>query len=384
LRDWLKCAAGWLFFLALMALPSCHLRSGFVAGGNLGRGPLPHGSAIFCDIENRAIERRCATATDTMVGIRMAAAAIALVREDTSNIGLDYSPAARAALGCGEEPVAIEFLCPFPEGCAVCINCESVIGPSPAPYPDVLAACVDHCEDINGDVPDETPPTPEVAAFCASTDHARVSTNTSGCVAGACLDAGSLRTDFVDPRRALEPVEWTDLVGTAADTNTLTRTAATSVPSDFDAGAASLQTIAGGDGWVEFTAVQTDHTRMLGLATGASPDADPTLNDIDFAISLSSDGHVFIVEGGTVVPGPNPDQSFVTYASGDRFRVKVTDNFDGTAEVTYFYIPAVCAEVLCDGVPLRVAGPGTYPLRVDASLREVDAALDNVLVVRIK
>src|SRR6185436_828191 len=116
---------------------------------------------------------------------------------------------------------------------------------------------------------------------------------------GAPLDS------FEDPRRQPDPVNWVSHQGTEEidpDNNTLIRTAATTVPvSAFDAGAASNQTVTRGDAYVEFIAVQTNKTRMLGFAMGTTPDWDPTLNDIDFAISLSSDGHVFVVENGTPV-----------------------------------------------------------------------------------
>src|SRR4029077_14043530 len=105
------------------------------------------------------------------------------------------------------------------------------------------------------------------------------------------------------------------------------------------------------------------------------PDDDPTMNDIDFAISLSSDGHVFIRESGTVVPGPNSDLSFTTYNLGDHFRITLTDKLNGTAEVKYFY----CAGAVCEATPLRTASStATYPLRVDASLREEGARLTDV------
>src|SRR6185503_15036299 len=106
----------------------------------------------------------------------------------------------------------------------------------------------------------------ELRQYCSEKAHASI--NTSGCVDDACTDEGAIRTDFVDPRRKLEPVEWGDLVGTAAggtDNNTLTRTAATGEPPMFDAGAASQQTVTTGDAWVEFTVVATDKTRAVGF-----------------------------------------------------------------------------------------------------------------------
>ena len=92
----------------------------------------------------------------------------------------------------------------------------------------------------------------------------------------------------MDPRKTPEAVIWTSLVGvgvSGADSNTLTRTAVAT--GDFDAGAASTQTITHGDGYVEFTATETNKGRMCGLSTGGPPDADPTSGDMGFGINLN-------------------------------------------------------------------------------------------------
>src|SRR6185436_8137220 len=98
----------------------------------------------------------------------------------------------------------------------------------------------------------------------------------------------------------------------------------------FDAGAASTQTITRGDGYVEFTATETDKARILGLSTGAPPDAVPTDADIRFGFRLSAGGHVLVSENGTLVtpPDANPNFWFGDYVSGDRLRITVTDNFN--------------------------------------------------------
>ena len=58
----------------------------------------------------------------------------------------------------------------------------------------------------------------------------------SGCFDNACSDGGTLRSDFVDPRRTPEAVAWGDLIGTTAAANSLTRTAPTT--GNFDGTAA--------------------------------------------------------------------------------------------------------------------------------------------------
>jgi hypothetical protein len=130
--------------------------------------------------------------------------------------------------------------------------------------------------------------------------------------------------------------------------------------------------------------VAVDTARAAGLSVGDGADGDPTLDGIGFAVRLSPAGDVFIHESGVEQVSGNPNNVFATYASGDRIRVTFTDNFDGTTTIGYFLIPAACQGPLCQGMPLRTAGPASYPLRVDASLRTPGAVLDDVRVVRIK
>jgi hypothetical protein len=370
----LKSTLGWLGLAAFLTLPNCTLdRSVIVPPARFNPGTQPWDSAIFCDVESQAVARHCASPAEVSTGIPLAQAAVALVKGQSDNVGLDYSPAAIAAAGCAPgQPVAITFLSPFPEGISKCLNCGGVIGPV---YTDVNAACVDVCRDMNfgGD------------AFCAdSTKIHRASTNAGSCFAGACT-GNALSSSFVDPRRAPEPVNWTSLVGVAtsgADSNTLTRTAAST--GAFDAGAASTQFITRGDGYVEFTASETNTGRMCGLSTGGPPDPDPSSNDLGFAITLTAIGGVRIFESGVVVDGPNPDTTFASYASGDRLRVSVADNFDGTGRITYSLIPASCAGAGCDGMVLRTVSGAAYPLRVDATFNQQGGTLTDVRIVRIK
>jgi hypothetical protein len=58
-------------------------------------------------------------------------------------------------------------------------------------------------------------------------------------------------------------VGWTNTVGVSASTNNLTKTADDGWG---NAGAVSTQTIASGDGYVEFTASETTSYRLLGLS----------------------------------------------------------------------------------------------------------------------
>src|SRR5262249_53274247 len=138
--------------------------------------------------------------------------------------------------------------------------------------------------------------------------------------------------------------------------------------------------------YVEFTATETNRARVLGLSTGAPPDGDPSDADISFGIRLSAGGNVLISENGILQTPPdgNPNLWFTSYGAGDRLRVAVTDNLDGTAYISYSIFPPGCPTFVCAGLPLRRTGPAPYPFRVDASLRDVGATVTNVRIVRIK
>ena len=372
---------GWLVPLLYLTLPNCTLpTTGLPSDGPPPVPPdgPPLNNAIYCDIEAPTPPRRCATQDDLDMGaIYLSEAALALVKGDTSFFVLDGSPAKRA-LCEGNMPELIEYASPFPKGTPKCVNCGGQVGPRLA-FESEQAACVSKCVELF----------PGEDAFCA--EHARVSTNANSACGNpafqnACTDAGMESPDFEDPRKDTEPVMWRDLSMFAQEAgtgNSLEKPLAAPGTGDFDEGAASEQSITKGDGYVEFTAVQTDTARAAGLSVGDGPDNDPTLDGIGFAVRLSPAGDVFIHESGVEqVSGPN--NVFATYQSEDRIRVTFTDNFDGTATIGYFLIPAACKGPLCQGMPLRTAGPAAYPMRVDASLRTPGAILDDVRVVRIK
>ena len=129
---------------------------------------------------------------------------------------------------------------------------------------------------------------------------------------------------------------------------------------------------------------------MIGLREScADPvscqDTDYGLSGIGFAISLNNTNGVYVLEAGTplVVQGPFGDP----YTAGERFRVRATDNHDGTATITYSRLTADCDDgtVCAEDVFFTHVGPSpSYPLRVDAIFREQNATLDDVTLVRIK
>ena len=110
----------------------------------------------------------------------------------------------------------------------------------------------------------------------------------------------------------LETLVWTSSAGVSIEGARLRKTAA----DGWNAHASSTQTISDLDGWMEFTAVETNTKRVAGLKTSGTA-SDYT--EIDFAIELGSSGTVTIWELGT------SRGTFGSYASGDRFRVEIQD-----------------------------------------------------------
>lgn len=386
---WLR--VGWFWPLALLALPNCFLDATGIDSGidhafDPGSGLLT--SAIMCQIPKpESIQSvQCATPADEQAGISLTAAAVALAQGENNVIGLDYSPDALNA--CGGSPRKILFFGTFPDGFAVCLNCGTQI---PTIYNDANDVCLAQCQDLiqfgndsfNSEL--ETP-----LDYCK--DNAKVATNfsKSTCFDNACSDGGTLLTDFDDPRRTPENVVWKDMIGTADAGNDLTRTAPETGPdaSDYNAGAASGQFIESGDGWVEFSAAETDLGHVLGLSsqTTGVPDTDPSLDDVHYGISLNLDGNVYVIESATFVPGPEINNSYGPYTAGERYRVAFTDNHDGTASVSYYRVNGPCALGTACNVTLLAthSGAAPYPLRVDATFRQQNATVTNVTLVRIQ
>ena len=370
----------WFSFWAavLLVLPNCSFSLGIPgANTNLDPGATPHTSAVFCDIR---LARRCATPEDREMGTRLSAAGVALVAGQVgTNIGLDDSPAALAA--CGGVPRAVIFQDTFPRGMPVCVNCGAII---PAVYGDANDVCRARCYDLFGTVnaegafmPDK-PPSVDVINFCGA--NARASTNfpLTSCFEGACTTMGLLDSSFADPRWHPEPVDWTNLNGVIASGGTLTRTAPYTGFSD--AGASSSQLIAGGDAYLEFTATETNTARTAALSSGAPPAGGIAFNDMDFGILLLDNAGILVVENGPAVG------TFGNYAAGDKFRVKLRDNFDGTATVSYARVTGPCV----DGSPCNEtvfytsSNTATYPVRVDAMFRETGGTVTEARIARIR
>jgi hypothetical protein len=384
-------SAGWVLPLALLALPACGNLFGLIHVTDPGPSPT---SMILCDIQQPP-GPQCATPQEVDMGIRLEAAATALVSGESTPFGLDYSQAALDA--CGGLPRKIVFQAPFPDGFQGCLDC-GVIG---SRYSDAAAFCLAKCTDLlAGD-----------STFCTQPGVVRVATNFvpegGACYADACFAEGTPKPDFADSRRHPEPVAWEDLanltpaaVNVTADGATLTRD--TTAQNQFDAGAdAPSQMITHGNAYVEFTAGGTKATttaRLCGLSEGPG-DSNPTVSNIAFALDLFANGCLYVFEKGVQAKGPiqtcTVTDAVGAYAQGEVFRVRVTDNLDGTgpyapmgghATVTYTRLMGSCLDghVCAEETLWTSQSIAQYPLRVDSSFREQYGQLTNVRIVRIR
>lgn len=158
---------------------------------------------------------------------------------------------------------------------------------------------------------------------------------------------------------APQPVTWQNPAGVTASANNLTKNGAAS----WDAGASSTQSIASGDGYIEFTAGNVSD-RMCGLSQG---DSSQHYNDIDFAIYPNSGNYVDVYEGGTLKWG-----GVVQYQPGDRFRVAVEGGV-----IKYYKVGAggALSHLYTSSVSPQ------YPLLADTSLYTTGAQVTNVTIV---
>lgn len=147
-------------------------------------------------------------------------------------------------------------------------------------------------------------------------------------------------------------VTWTNTVGVSASGNNLTKTGATG----WNAGAVSSQSIASGNGYVEFTASETASNRFCGLSNG---DSDQSFYDIDFGLYLTGGG-VAIYESGTL------RGSFGAFSTGDVFQVKVEGGV---------------VKYVKNGTVIYTSGVSpTYPLLVDTSMYDTGSTISNVKI----
>jgi hypothetical protein len=158
---------------------------------------------------------------------------------------------------------------------------------------------------------------------------------------------------------------WTNVSNVTVNGNTLTGTG-----NAQNAGAQSNETL-NGDGYVEFTAVETDKMRAIGLDSGN--EGGNTFQNIDFAIVLrqasapGANAVAEVWEHGAYV-------SDVPYAAGDRFRIAVENGV-----VKYYKTTNGQPQQ----IPARDTAVATYPLHVDAALYDENATLAEVTGRRV-
>ena len=149
-----------------------------------------------------------------------------------------------------------------------------------------------------------------------------------------------------------EKVTWLDQVDTEIKANALEKTGG----KGWHSGAASQQYVPG-DGAVEFTVRDDNHTLVLGLS---GTNADPGYKDIDYAIYVSSNGSFNVYEDGF------NKGSFGAYHGKDIFRIERQGS-----EITY----------LRNCEPFFVSKkPSTGRLFLDVSLYSIGAQIVNAVI----
>jgi hypothetical protein len=171
--------------------------------------------------------------------------------------------------------------------------------------------------------------------------------------AGATLMNARVESCVPGNVTCMPPETWKNVGLASAGWNWLTRRPGT----DWSAGASSVEEIAAGDGYIEFSTAETNKSKMGGLSHG---DDHRDWTDIDYAIFMAEGGFLQIYEGGAF------RGDFGSYAAGDVFRVEVSGG-----QVKY----------LKNGQVLHAsAAPPTYPLVLDTSLLHGGATITNASV----
>jgi polyvinyl alcohol dehydrogenase (cytochrome) len=147
---------------------------------------------------------------------------------------------------------------------------------------------------------------------------------------------------------------WTNTINCTATGNSLQKTAGRDDTSD--AGARSLQSIAAGDAYIEFTVAEANKTLFCGL-THAAIGTD--FAEIDFAIKLTNFNVAEVREN-------NVYKTDVPYKTGDVFRIAVESG------VVRYYKN--------DTLFHTSAKNPTYPLIVDVTLLMRGARLENAVI----
>jgi len=154
---------------------------------------------------------------------------------------------------------------------------------------------------------------------------------------------------------AQQNVSWTNVSSTITVTaNSIQKTSGTNA---WDAGAVSTQTIASGNGYVDFVPGENVTWRMCGLGNG---DSSTYYSDIEYAFFMDGGGGLSIYESG------NYRGAFGAYAASDHLKVAVENGVvKYYRNATVLYTSTVAPQ---------------YPLLVDTSLNTVNAGVYNVVI----
>lgn len=145
-------------------------------------------------------------------------------------------------------------------------------------------------------------------------------------------------------------VTWSSLVRTTVTGTTIFKS--TGRTGRADAGAVSSQTIAAGNGHLEFRSPETWSERAVGLSRG---NTDTSVSDIDYAVRFASNGWAQVRENGNL-------KASVTYAAGDVFKIAVQGS-----SVVYYKNGAVI---------YTSSRTPSYPLLVDTSFTTLNGTID--------
>src|SRR5690349_18110822 len=100
------------------------------------------------------------------------------------------------------------------------------------------------------------------------------------------------------PKASDQGVAWTNMVNLTVNADVLQKTGG--CDGCEDAGASSQQSLAQGDGYVEFTVGESDTFWVAGLSHG---DSDTSIADIDFAWRFNGAGWADVLENGVYQSG---------------------------------------------------------------------------------
>lgn len=187
-------------------------------------------------------------------------------------------------------------------------------------------------------------------APCRAIESGGVTTLAEGCFTTDTTLTLSATTEFApsgligidDERISYTGKTATSLTGCtrgAAANNTITKNTGST---NFDSGAASVQTIAG-DGGVAFSVLELGTSRLCGLSNS---NADVDYQTIGYALALGGNNTVYIYENGTMRGG-----AFCAFVSGDRFsieRVGTTVVYKKNGSILYTSLVASTGSLLVD------------------------------------